>query len=133
MCIRPRGSSVQQAVGEYEEESSDSEGPSRSSIDTGTQPTDATFTDAPSESSSDDESRPTSDVSESEEEEEAREEEETAPTPPIHPHHRMMARRTPRYSHRTWSFSGRRPFEDKPEWEHQSASTCTARPSSSSC
>ena len=59
-------------VEEYEEVSSDSEGPS--SIDT--QSTDSTFTDAPS----DDESLPTTDVSEEEEEEE----EETA-TPPSTP------------------------------------------------
>ena len=62
-------------VEEYEEVSSDSEGPS--SIDT--QSTDATFTDAPS----DDESLTTTDVSESEEEEE--EEEERTPTPPSTP------------------------------------------------
>ena len=64
-------------VEEYEEVSSDSEGPS--SIDTVTQSTDSTFTDAPS----DDESLPTTDVSESEEEEE--EEEERTPTPPSTP------------------------------------------------
>ena len=61
-------------VEEYEEVSSDSEGPS--SIDT--QSTDSTFTDAPS----DDESLTTTDVSESEEEEE---EEERTPTPPSTP------------------------------------------------
>ena len=61
-------------VEEYEEVSSDSEGPS--SIDT--QSTDATFTDTPSDDDS-----PTTDVSESEEEEE--EEEEGAPTPPSTP------------------------------------------------
>jgi hypothetical protein len=62
-------------VEEYEEVSSDSEGPS--SIDT--QSTDSTFTDAPS----DDESLATTDVSESEEEEE--EEEEGTATPPSTP------------------------------------------------
>ena len=64
-------------VEEYEEVSSDSEGPS--SIDT--QSTDSTFTDA--STFTDDESLTTTDVSEEEEEEE--EEEERTPTPPSTP------------------------------------------------
>ena len=66
-------------VEEYEEVSSDSEGPS--SIDT--QSTDSTFTDASTFTDDDSLSTATTDVSEEEEEEE--EEEERTPTPPSTP------------------------------------------------
>jgi hypothetical protein len=66
-------------VEEYEEVSSDSEGPS--SIDT--QSTDSTFTDASTFTDDDSLSTATTHVSESEEEEE--EEEERTPTPPSTP------------------------------------------------